>query len=63
MNLADAILLPVILILLSVMVFRDLHYTFRKRASEKWPSLQARIESVTVGCGRAASFLPELKLT
>jgi hypothetical protein len=63
MNLTDAFLIPFILILLSVIIFRELRYVFRKRASEKWPSLQASIESVTVGSGRAASVLPELKLT
>jgi hypothetical protein len=63
MNLANAILNTFYVILLSVLAFNDLRYTFRKRASKKWPSLQARIESVTVGGGRASALFPELKLT
>jgi hypothetical protein len=62
MNLANAVLIPFILILVSVVVFRELRYVFRKRASEKWPTLHARIESVIVRSGRA-SIRPELKLT
>jgi Protein of unknown function (DUF3592) len=47
MNLADAILLPFVLLIMSVIVFRDLRYMFRKRASENWPKTEATIESVT----------------
>ena len=60
---ANAILNTFYLILFSILVFSDLRYRFRKRASKKWPSLQARIESVTVRSGRASALFPELKLT
>jgi hypothetical protein len=60
MNLADAILLPIVLIGLSVMVFLDLRYTFRKRASENWPSMEATIESATVGGRGPMLALPRL---
>lgn len=49
MNLADAIFLPIVLIVLSIMIFRDLRFTFRKRASEKWPAIEAVIEAGEVG--------------
>lgn len=63
MNLADAIVLGFVVILISVIALGELRYMFRKHASEKWPTMQATIESVTVRPGRALSFLPELKLT
>jgi hypothetical protein len=49
MNLADAILLPFILIVVSYMVFFDLRHTFRKRASRNWPSIEATIDSSNLG--------------
>jgi hypothetical protein len=58
MNLADAILLPIVLIGLSYMVFCDLRYTFRKRASKNWPSVEATIDSGIVGFRGPLSALP-----
>jgi hypothetical protein len=55
MNLADAILLPFILLVMSVIVFRDLRYMFRKGASEKWPKTEATIESTTTVSRRLGS--------
>jgi len=49
MNLADAILLPIILIVLSVMIFRELRFIFKKRASENWPAIDAVIDAGEVG--------------
>jgi hypothetical protein len=60
MNLANAILLPIALILVSVIVFRDLRYLFRKRASENWPKTEATIESATAGRRRLGSPLQGL---
>jgi hypothetical protein len=59
MNLADAILLPIIFVVLGVMVFRDLRYTLRKRASQNWPTVEGVIESGDIG-PRAISALPRL---
>ena len=56
MNLVDAIFLAIMLLLMSVIVFRDFRYTFRKRASEKWPTMQATIESATVRRGGPALY-------
>ncbi len=58
MNLADAILIPIILIGLSYVVFHDLRYTLRKRASKNWPSVEATIESGIVGFRGPLSALP-----
>jgi hypothetical protein len=49
MNIADAIFLPIVLIVLSIMIFRDLRFTFRKRASEKWPAIEAVIDAGEIG--------------
>jgi len=49
MNLADAIFLPIVWFVLSFMIFRDLRFTFKKRASEKWPTIEAVIEAGEVG--------------
>lgn len=59
MSLGDAILLPIIFAVLGVMVFRDLRYTLRKRASRNWPTVEAVIEAGDIG-PRAISFLPRL---
>jgi hypothetical protein len=60
MNLADAILLPFILIIVSVIVFRDLRYMFRRRASENWPKTEATIESAAAVRRRLGSPLQGL---
>jgi hypothetical protein len=57
MTLANAILLPFVLIVVSVIVFRDLRYMFRKRASENWPKTEATIESATTVRRRLGSTL------
>jgi hypothetical protein len=59
-SLVDAILLPIIVVGLSYMVFRDLRYTFRKRASQNWPSVEATIDSGIVGFKGPLSALPSL---
>jgi hypothetical protein len=58
MSLVDAILLPIILIGLSYMVFCDLRYTLRKRASKNWPSVEATIDGGIVGFRGPLSALP-----
>jgi hypothetical protein len=58
MNLVDAILLPIMLIGLSYVVFHDLRYTIRKRASKNWPSVEATIDSGVVGFQGPLSSLP-----
>jgi hypothetical protein len=58
MNLVDAILLPIILIGLSYMVFCDLRYTLRKRASKNWPAVEATIDGRLVGFRGPLSALP-----
>ena len=60
MNLADAILLPFVLIVVSVIVFRDLRYMFRKRASENWPKTEGTIENAPTVRRRLGSPLQGL---
>src|ERR1700731_1258051 len=54
-ELSRSILLPFILLVMSVIVFRDLRYMFRKRASENWPKTEATIESATTVLRRLGS--------
>jgi hypothetical protein len=63
MNLADAILLIfglIVVVNVSVIVFRDLRYMFRKRASENWPKTEATIESAATVHRRLGSTLQGL---
>jgi len=60
MNLADAILSPIALALISLIVFRDVRYMIRKRASDNWPTTQATIEKATLGSRGFAPALPRL---
>jgi len=60
MNLANAVLIAIVLIGLSYMVFYDLRYTLRKRASKNWPSVEATIDSGIVGFRGPLSALPSL---
>jgi hypothetical protein len=60
MNLADAVLLTIGLIGISYMVFRDLRYMLRKRASKNWPSVEATIDSGVVGFRGLLSAVPSL---
>jgi hypothetical protein len=62
MNLADAIFGLIIVIAVSVTVFRDLRYMFRKRASENWPKTEATIESATTVRRRLGARLQGLLL-
>jgi hypothetical protein len=60
MSLANAVLIMIVLIGLSYMVFYDLRYTLRKRASKNWPSVEATIDSGIVGFRGPLSALPSL---
>jgi hypothetical protein len=63
MSLADAILLIfglIVVVDVSVIVFRDLRYMFRKRASENWPTTEATIESAATVHRRLGSALQGL---
>jgi hypothetical protein len=60
MNLANVVLIVIVLIGLSYMVFYDLRYTLRKRASKNWPCVEATIDSGIVGFRGPLSALPSL---
>jgi Protein of unknown function (DUF3592) len=45
----NAILLAFAVILVGFMVFQDLRFTIRKRASKNWPAIEATIDSSSLG--------------
>src|SRR6267378_3596405 len=54
MNLADSIFISLALIAFCLLVVPDFRYTWRKRASENWPTMEATIESAVVRRGGPA---------
>jgi len=60
MNTVEVVLLPIVLIGISYLVFADLRYTLRKRASKNWPSVEAMIGDGFVGSRGRLAVLPRI---
>ena len=59
-SLAIAVIQLLTMILISYMVFVDVRYTLRKRASKNWPTTAAMIDSGIVGFRGPLSRLPRI---
>jgi hypothetical protein len=59
-SLAIAVIQILTMVLVSYMVFADVRYTLRKRASKNWPTTTATIDSGIVGFRGPLSRLPSI---
>jgi hypothetical protein len=59
-SLAIAVVQLLTMLLVSYMIFADVRYTLRKRASKDWPTTAAKIDSGVVGFRGPLSSLPRI---